>query len=55
MQNSAKDILLTIDLGLPDGVSHPPQTRKDEENRQLVGIGFPVQEGNDTRDVGYRS
>lgn len=51
----AEDISLTIDLCLPDSISHPPQSRKDKENRQLVGMRFPVQEGNNTGDVCYRS
>lgn len=46
---------LTCDLGLPDGVSHAPQSRKDKENYQLVRIWLPVEEANDTGDVGHSS
>lgn len=49
------EIKLTIGLSLPDSIRHTPQSRKDEEDAELVGMRFPEQEGDDTRKVGQSS
>lgn len=42
---------LTVGLGLPDGVRHPPQGGKHEEDGQLVRVGPPEQQSDDAGEV----
>lgn len=44
-------VVPTVGLRLPDGVGHAPESRKHEEDVELVGIGLPQQEGDDAGEV----
>lgn len=46
---------LTIGLSLPDSICHTPQSREYEEDRQVIRMRPPEQEGNDTGKVGQCS
>ena len=42
---------ITIDLGLPDRIGHPPQGCQDEKQVGHVGVGGPLKEHNDAKNV----
>ena len=43
--------MLTIDLGLPDRISHPPEPGEAVKDEVLLRVGTPIEKRNDNQSV----